>query len=190
MMQQIAGLTGTALLMIGLLNSPAAEAFFGNMMNPSRWFGGGRDHYDDYYDGPVGPGYGPGYYAAPMGYGAPGYAAPGYAAPAYGYVPPASSAPASTDSAESSEIMQLKKRIEQLEQEQAARQAVDYSSLPGSYPATTAAPQPAYSVPAGAQSTPTGRQPESVQESGQPGLPQSPPGVEWRPSGYYHPAMQ
>ncbi|MEY6433654.1 hypothetical protein ABC977_14715 [Thioalkalicoccus limnaeus] len=81
--------------------APSGFAFFGNM-NPSDWFGGGRD----YYDGPGRygyggyPGYGPGGpYGAPFGgygvpygggYGAPyggGYGAPyggGYGAPPYG----------------------------------------------------------------------------------------------------------
>ena len=67
----------------------------GNMMNPSKWFGGKKDrgdYYDDYgygapgYGGYGGPGYGygaPGYGGGPgYGYGAPGY---GYGAPGYGY---------------------------------------------------------------------------------------------------------
>ena len=192
MKQQIAGLTGTALLMIGLLGSPAAEAFFGNMMNPSRWFGGDRDYHDDYYGG---PGYGPGYYPPPMGYAAPGYAPPGYAAPAYGYAPPAYSAPAAagTNTATTDEIRQLKQRIEQLEQEQTAGQAGAYGSPSGSTPATMAAPQPVHTAPVAGQarSVPSGRmQAAPVQGAGQTGSPQSPPSVDWRPSGYYHPAMQ
>lgn len=205
MKQQIAGLTGTALLMIGLLTSPAAEAFFGNIMNPSRWFGGDRDYHDDYYGG---PGYGPGYYPPPMGYGAPGYAPPGYAAPAYGYAPPAYSAPApaKTDTGTPDEIRQLKQRIEQLEQERAASaspgQAGTYGNHTGSTPAAVAAPRTVYDAPSGGQATPApsgsmgghaevaDRQAESVQGAGQPGIQQSTPGVDWRPSGYYHPAMQ
>lgn len=57
----------------------------GNMMNPSKWMGGGNDR-DDYYDRGYGygRGYGPGYgYGGPgYGYGGPGY---GYGAPGYGY---------------------------------------------------------------------------------------------------------
>jgi hypothetical protein len=212
MKQQITGLTGTALLMIGLLNSTAAEAFFGNMMNPSRWFGGDRD-YDDYYgDYYGGPGYGPGYYPPPMGYGAPGYAPPGYGAPAHGYAPPAYSAPvpapvpAKTDTATSDEIRQLKQRIEQLEQERAASaapgQAGTYDSHTGSSPAAVASPRTVYGAPAGGQTTPApsrsmgghagaaDRQASPVQGAVQPGVQQSPTSVDWRPSGYYHPAMQ
>ncbi|MEA3273723.1 MAG: hypothetical protein U9Q81_00160 [Pseudomonadota bacterium] len=61
----------------------------GNMMNPSKWMGGGndRDDYYDDYDRWGGPGYGyggPGYgYGGPgYGYGGPGY---GYGGPGYGY---------------------------------------------------------------------------------------------------------
>jgi hypothetical protein len=79
-----------------LTGAGVGHAFnIGNMMNPSKWFGGGnrdRDYYD--YGGPGygygGPGYGyggPGYgYGGPgWGYGAPGY---GYGAPGYGYGAP------------------------------------------------------------------------------------------------------
>ncbi len=79
----------------GLLPLETAAAGFTDMMNPSRWFGGGHD--DDYGPGPGygppygGPGYGPPPYGMPP-YGAPGYGAPGYGAPGYGYpaygVPP------------------------------------------------------------------------------------------------------
>ena len=62
----------------------------GNMMNPSKWFGGNKDRGDYYDDRRGGPGYGygaPGYgYGGPgYGYGAPGY---GYGAPGYGYGAP------------------------------------------------------------------------------------------------------
>lgn len=74
--------------------APSGFAFFGNM-NPSDWFGGGRD----YYDGPGRygyggyPGYGPGGpYGAPFG----GYGVPyggGYGAPYGGdMVPPTAEA--------------------------------------------------------------------------------------------------
>jgi len=75
---------------VGMLLASSATAMdFGNMMNPSKWMGGGkdRDRYDDYYGG---PGYG--YPGGPYGYGgAPGYGyggTPGYGyggAPGYGY---------------------------------------------------------------------------------------------------------
>ena len=83
----------TTTLILGLAlvtGGEAAFAFdFGNMMNPSKWVGGGRDR--DYDDGPWGrPGYGyggPGYgYGGPgYGYGGPGY---GYGGPGYGYGAP------------------------------------------------------------------------------------------------------
>jgi len=108
-----------------------ASAFnIGNMMNPSKWFGGSRERgYDDYYyGGPGGYGYGPPSYGVPgyggLGYGAPGYGVPGYgygypgyAAPGYGapaYQAPAYSAPSS--SSEAAEIKQLKERIKELEE--------------------------------------------------------------------------
>ena len=201
-MQKIAGITGSVLLLAGLLNSTTAEAFFGNMMNPSRWFGGDRDYGDYYYDGPP-PGYGPGYYAAPPAYGAPGYAPPPvYAAPAYGHAPPAQSAPANTGSAASDEIRQLKKRIEQLEQEResasSARQADTYGNPAGTFPVAPPASHSGYSAPASGQpaAAAAGRpalptpQAAPVQAAGQPGQQPSPPAVEWRPSGYIHPAMQ
>ncbi len=209
MMQQITRLTGSVLLVIGVLSSPVAGAFdFGDMMNPSRWFGGDRDYRDDYHDGPWGPGYGPGYYGAPPdyiapGYGAPGYPPPGYAAPAYGYAPPAHNPPAAADSTTSSEIRKLKQRIEQLEQEQAAAAAASqhYGNYPASKPAATAAPPPAHTAPTvreltpapavsiSGSGTPVDVQAAPSQGAGQPGhQPQST--GEWRPSGYYHPAMQ
>jgi hypothetical protein len=52
----------------------------GDIMNPSKWFGGSKDR-GDYYGGPYGYGGGPGYYGGGPGYwGGPGY----YGAP-YGY---------------------------------------------------------------------------------------------------------
>jgi hypothetical protein len=128
--------------------TPVAQAFnFGDMMNPGRWMGGGRDD-DDYYDeGPYGPygggpwgggpyggpgwgapgwggspygGYG-GYGAPGYGYGAPGYGVPGYGAPGAVGAPapaPAPAAPARSGSAGSSEIDALKRRIEELESSQ------------------------------------------------------------------------
>ena len=59
-----------------LLVTGAQAMDFGNMMNPSKWMGGGgdRDRYSD-YGGPGGYGGGPGYgYGGPGGYGGgPGY---------------------------------------------------------------------------------------------------------------------
>ena len=86
-----AGILGTS-----LAYSPVSQAFdFGNMMNPSKWMGGGRDRYDDDYydDGPYGGSYGGPYggpYGRPYGgygpgpYGGGPYAPPGpYGAPGY-----------------------------------------------------------------------------------------------------------
>jgi hypothetical protein len=121
----------------GMLIAGQAQAFnMGNIMNPSRWFGGNRgyDRYDDYgpgYGG-YGPGYGgygPGYggYGYPGyggGYGYPGYGGgygyPGYGVPATGYAAPAPAAPTystpQTDSsAEAEEIQRLKERVKELE---------------------------------------------------------------------------
>ena len=129
MKRAVIGVFGAVLV----TSAGVASAFnMGNMMNPSKWFGGSRDRgYDDYYGGPGGYGYGappygvPGYGAPPYGapgygappYGAPGYGAPGYGAPGYGapaYQAPAYSAPSSRS--ESAEIEQLKKRIKELEE--------------------------------------------------------------------------
>ena len=118
----VAGAIGTA---IGY--APVSQAFkFGDMMNPGKWMGGGKDRYDDdeYGPGPYGPygggpyGGGPGAYGPP-GYGpygggpygggpygggpygvGPRYGAPGYSgAPGYRAAPPAPSAPAASSSA-------------------------------------------------------------------------------------------
>jgi hypothetical protein len=72
-------LAAAAALGIGALAPVASPAKgMGDMMNPSKWFGGGRD--DDYYRG--GPGWG---YPGGYGYGYPGYGYPGYG---WGGVPP------------------------------------------------------------------------------------------------------
>jgi len=75
-----------AFVAAGLLLTSAAYPFdMGNMMNPSKWMGGNKDHddYDD-YDRGYGyrgyPGYGWGGYP---GYGWGGY--PGYGGYGYGY---------------------------------------------------------------------------------------------------------
>lgn len=79
-------IAATAVGLAAFLAGSAAQAFdFGNMMNPSRWFGGDNDrYYDRYYGGRYGPyGYGPygGGWGGPYGgwggpYGWGGY--PGY----------------------------------------------------------------------------------------------------------------
>jgi hypothetical protein len=80
---------------LGLAASAGMSAAmdFGNMMNPSKWMGGGKDRdRGDYGGGPGygygGPGYGyggPGYGGPGYGYGGPGY---GYGGPGYGYGAP------------------------------------------------------------------------------------------------------
>jgi hypothetical protein len=102
---------------------PSSAFNFGDMMNPSRWMGGGRDRDYGYDDGPwggpgYGYGYGPGYgvpgygyggYPGYYGYGAPGlYGAPPVATPTY-------SAPPSGATSEQSELEQLRKRVQELE---------------------------------------------------------------------------
>ncbi len=105
-----------------------------NMMNPGKWFGGGRDRGRGYYDdydryGPGYGGYGPGYGGYGPGYGgyyAPGYGGYGpgygYGAPGYGHAPapvyaaPTQSTPESGDRSE--EIRELQNRIERLERSQ------------------------------------------------------------------------
>jgi hypothetical protein len=73
-------LAAVAALGVGALAPVASSAKgFGDFMNPSKWFGGGRDYDHDYYRGGSGYGY-PGY-----GYGYPGYGYPGYG---WGGVPP------------------------------------------------------------------------------------------------------
>ena len=69
-------------LILGAVMTVGTGASFafdmGNMMNPSKWMGGGSDR-DYYEDGPWGgPGYG---YGGPRGYGGPG----GFGGPDYGY---------------------------------------------------------------------------------------------------------
>jgi len=151
---------------VGDLILPVAAVAGGpfNFMNPSRWFGGNRDRYDDdyyydrYYDGPGygygAPGYGygaPGYgYGAPgYGYGAPGYGygAPGYGYGAPGYGVPAQPAPATpaapSGDGSSAKIKALEDRIKQLESSQ-PRPAYEGSQ----YPSTPSSPQSApYSMP-------------------------------------------
>jgi hypothetical protein len=107
---------------------------FGNMMNPSKWMGGGRDRdRGDYWGGPGygygGPGYGwggPGYgYGGPgygwggpgYGWGGPGYGY-GYGAPGYGYGGPRYGVPAPGAGGDQAEIEALKQRMNQLEQGQ------------------------------------------------------------------------
>ena len=137
---------------------PVAQAFnFGDMMNPSRWMGGGRnrDRYDDYgdyggpwgggpYGGPWGggPWGGGGPYGGPYGgyggYGAPGFGAPGYGAPLAAPAPVAPAAPAQSSSSNQGEIDALKRRIEELEASQRQSQqpapSSDWPSAPAFRP--------------------------------------------------------
>jgi hypothetical protein len=118
--------------------APIAQAFnFGDMMNPGRWMGGGRDDdWDDYGPGPYGggpygggpwgPGYGgPGGPYGPGAYGPGPYGAGPYGAPGYGGAPaaaPAAPAPKESTSSntKSAEIEALKRRIDELEARQGA----------------------------------------------------------------------
>ena len=107
-MQYKAKKYGVIAVAAGMLVAAQAQAFnMGNMMNPSRWFGGNRgyDRYDDY--GPGYGGYGPGYGG--------GYGYPGYGVPATGYVAPTYSTPQTDSSAEAKEIERLKERVMELE---------------------------------------------------------------------------
>jgi hypothetical protein len=126
---------------------PVAQAFgFGDMMNPSRWMGGGknRDRYDDDYGGDYGGPWGGGPYGGPYGggpygggpygapYGAPfggGYGVPGYGAPAYGAPAPAA-APAQSSTSNQGEIDALKRRIEELESSQRQTQPAPSAEWP------------------------------------------------------------
>lgn len=78
---QLKGGTFVALLALGVLVSPVQAMNFGDMMNPSQWWGGGTERErsaSDLYGppgyGPPGPGYGP--------------VSPGYAPYGQPYVPP------------------------------------------------------------------------------------------------------
>ena len=130
---------GVIAVAAGLLVAGQAQAFnFGNIMNPSRWFGGNRgyDRYDDYY-GPGYGGYGPGY----GGYGYPGYGGygyPGYGVPATGYAAPTYSTPQTDSSAEAEEIQRLKERVRELERG-TSPPATGYEGSGSYYPS-----QPAY----------------------------------------------
>ncbi|MEA3410723.1 MAG: hypothetical protein U9R74_04195 [Pseudomonadota bacterium] len=161
-----------------------------NMMNPSRWFGGGnRD--DDYY----GSGYG-----AP--YGSPGYWAPGYGAPpAYGYgappaggyqqgygAPPAggyqqgygAAAPAEDPSA--ARIKELEERIHQLESSQPAVPPYPQSAQPYNPAGQTWSPQGSEPYPPAGQPYPGETQPYMPQQgSGVGGYQQSSPYQSYGP---------
>ena len=145
-------LTLASLAALVSVGSPGAYAIgFGDMMNPSRWFGGGnRDRYnDDYYYDDYGPGPWGGPYGGPYGapYGAPGYApyggVPGYGAPAYGVAPVTPVAPAAPGAqaapSNQGEIDALKRRIEELEASQRPPQtqpapSADWPSAPAFRP--------------------------------------------------------
>ncbi|QIK38847.1 hypothetical protein GWK36_13640 [Caldichromatium japonicum] len=117
-----------SLCVVGLGEVSTALAFdFGNMMNPSRWFGGGDRYdryYDDWYGGPWGGPYGPygypGFYGAPYSW--PGFGVPpvGYGiTPGYGAAPtPAQPQSSNPNRVDPKEIETLKRRVEQLESRQ------------------------------------------------------------------------
>ncbi len=169
---------GMLVAMTLLVADPAFAMDFGNVMNPTKWFGGNRDRYDDDYYYDEGPGFGgypppygaPGAYGAPgFGYpgygGAPGYGAPGVGAPGYGYpgvapgVPgyttPAYAAPETSSGSDALEVERLKRRIRELEDQQ--RQSAESAAGQYNYqqPMSTPAPyggaQQGYPPPAGAQ---------------------------------------
>jgi len=133
----LATLTTTAGLMgMSLAYNPVSRAFdFGDMMDPGRWMGGGRDRNNDYYDyggpyvGPWGGPYGGGPWAGPWGgygpapYGDGLYGIPGGIPRYRNNVPPAvpraptakvPSAPVTG----SSGIDELKRRVKALESRQ------------------------------------------------------------------------
>lgn len=134
---------GTAALLLALAAPIVAAIDFGDMMNPSRWFGGNRDRGDYYYReyGPYGPGYVPPYlpgYGYPAPYGIPGQWAPGY--PGYGMSAPTvqRAAPEAKD-AKDREIEELKRRIDQLE---AAQRRPGPGVGPGGYQGYQGEPRP------------------------------------------------
>jgi len=131
----LTALAAVSITGLSLAYSPIGRAFgFGDMMNPGKWMGGGSDRYDDYYDGPYGGSWGGPYGGGPWGspwggygsgpygggsYGYPGpYGLPGYrsVAPQVGGMPATKTTPA--PAASSSEINELKRRIEELESQQ------------------------------------------------------------------------
>lgn len=150
--------------------APIAQAFnFGDMMNPGRWMGGGRDDdWDEYGPGPYGGGpwgpgpgpYGPyGGAAGPYGvgpYGPGAYGAPGYGgAPGYYGAPGAIRAPAApapkesaSQNTKSAEIEALKRRIDELEAKQGA------SSPPPAADWSAPAPSADWGAPSSSPSTP------------------------------------
>lgn len=122
----LATLTTTGIMGMSLAYSPVSRAFdFGDMMDPGRWMGGGRDRNDDYYGGPYAGPYGGGPWGGPWGgYGPAAYGGGPYSIPGYrGAVPPpvptapTAKAPAAPVTS-SSEIDELKRRIKELESQQ------------------------------------------------------------------------
>jgi hypothetical protein len=107
-----------ALVLGATLICGAATSFafdMGNMMNPSKWMGGGNDR-DDYDEGPWGgPGYG---WGGPGGYGGPGYGyggPGGYGRPDYGYGAPADYGSAPGGAEGQPELDALRQRVRELE---------------------------------------------------------------------------
>jgi len=133
----LATLTTAGIMGTSLAYNPVSYAFdFGDMMNPGRWMGSGRDRNDDYYDysgpyaGPWGGPYGGGLWG---GYGPAPYGGGPYSIPRYrGTVPPpvptvpkVPKVPAAPTAkvpaapvASNSEIDALKRRLEALESQQ------------------------------------------------------------------------
>jgi hypothetical protein len=174
----LAAMTAAGVVGASLVYSPVNQAFdFGDMMNPGKWMGGGRDRYDDDYGGPYGGpwsggpygggpwggpyggGPGGGYGPSPYGgtYGPPGY----YGARAYpGVAPSAPVAPATKESSaparSSSEIDELKRRIEELESQQRPSSAPppgNWSAAPAPSDLRPAAPFGEGDAPPAAPST-------------------------------------
>ena len=142
----LATLTTAGIMGTSLAYNPVSHAFdFGDMMNPGRWMGGGRDRNDDYYDysgpyagpwgGPYGGGPWGGYGPAPYGggpYGIPRYR--GTVPPPVPTVPKVPAAPTAkvpaAPVASNSEIDALKQRLEALESQQQQQQQPRSSASP------------------------------------------------------------
>ena len=186
---------------LGLLLATNGHAFdLGNIMDPSRWVGGGNDYYDDYpggsgygYPGELMPGYG--YGGLPAYGGLPGYGYGGFPDYHYGGIPGYGGLPGlggdsrydyygnnpgygyqtvpgqdMAESPEAAEIRRLKERIRKLE-EASDQAAPAWSDHPG-YPA---------------DSSPWGTQPGYPEASkpwnSQPSFPEA--GTPWEPQPGY-----
>jgi hypothetical protein len=162
----VAGLIGAT-----MAYAPITQAInFGDMMNPGKWMGGGKDRYDDweeYGPGPYGPG-GPGPYGPPGSgpygggpygggpygggpygggpYGAPGYGgAPGYPPAPGGYSarPPApgpGSASAPSATSENTKSAEIEALKRRIDELEARQQQPRYGAPPSSDWGTSSAP--------------------------------------------------